>query len=65
VDGGFAGAWVEAELAGVEGEVFVLGGGGGAAVFLVADDGMAGGLAVDADLVGAAGFELDFEQGCP
>ena len=33
------------------------------AVERVADDGVAEGLGVDADLVGAAGFDADFDEG--
>ena len=39
------------------------GDGVGGAVEGVADDGVAEGLGVDADLVGAAGFDADFDEG--
>ena len=61
---GGGGGGVEGDFLGVECQVFMGNGGGGEMVFPVADDGVAGVLAVDADLVGATGFELDFEQGC-
>ena len=56
----------EAEDLGVEGLAVELGlaaGAVGVAVALVADDGVADGGEVEADLVGAAGFEPDGEQG--
>ena len=70
---GFAGLGVgEGEAGGVE-EVAVEGEGGvgiegvggvvGGAVEVVADYGMAEGLHVDADLVGTAGFDFDFDEG--
>ena len=59
----------EGEVGGVE-EVAVevegrveAGNGVGGAVEGVADDGVAEGLGVDADLVSAAGFDADFDEG--
>ncbi len=40
-----------------------VGDGVGRAVEVVADDGVAEGLEMDADLVGAAGFDFDFDEG--
>ena len=50
----------ECDLPGVKGQVF-MGEDGVIAVFFVADYGVARGLAVDADLVRAAGFESDLK----
>ena len=56
--GGVEEVAVEVELPGVEAGDEV-----GGAVEGVADDGVAEGLHVDADLVGAAGFDADFDEG--